>query len=74
MGALFSGPPSPPAIPVPPPAASPPTLAAPSVQTTAQNQRAKAAAAAGLSTDQAGGKGPMGDLSPDNLAKSSLLG
>lgn len=73
MGSLFSSPPSPPAIPVPPPAASPPTLANPQVAQSGQNQRAKAAAAAGISAN-VGGAGPMGDLSSGNLAKTTLLG
>ncbi len=71
MGSLFSGPPSAPAIPVIPPAATPATMATPEVAVAGQNQRAKAAAAAGAMTD--GGTGPQA-LQPPKTAAATLLG
>lgn len=71
---LFSGPPSPPPIPIPPPMANPATMANPQVSQSGNNQRVKAAAAAGAMGDSTIGTSAQGALSQPKLATSALLG
>lgn len=74
MSFLMPSAPSPTPIPVPPPAATPATLANPQAAVSGQNQRARAAAAAGLY----GGDGtvltsPQGTTAAPKLAGATLL-
>lgn len=72
MGFLSGSQPTPPAIPKPPPAASPPTLANTSVAQAGQEQRTRAAAAAGMGSD--GTQTGAGNMAPATTAKNKLLG
>lgn len=73
MGFLSPSIPSPPPVPTPPPAAYPATIASQQVQTVAQNQRAKAAAAAGALNNSTVLTSPEGTATPPNKAGATLL-
>jgi hypothetical protein len=73
MGALFSGPPKAPVIPVQPPAAHPATLANSTTDTAMMNQKRAAAAAEGMGMDNTIATSPQGAAAP-STAKATLLG
>lgn len=73
MGFLSPSMPTPPPVPTPPPAAYPATLATQSVQTAGQNQRAKAAAAAGMMNNSTVLTSPQGVTQTPNKAGATLL-
>ncbi len=72
MGALFSGAPKPPSVPMPPPAAHPAILA--STLDTGLSQAKGAAAAEGMGMDNTIKTNPQGLQAPKNTAKATLLG
>lgn len=73
MGFLSPSVPSPPPVPTPPPAAYPATLATPAVAMAAQNQRAKAAGAAGMMNNSTVLTSAEGTGDKPNRAPATLL-
>lgn len=73
MGFLSPSVPSAPPVPTPPPAAAPATLASPQAEMAGQNQRARAAAAAGMLSNSSVLTSPQGVTQAPNRAGASLL-